>query len=90
VDTSLSAEKQRKSYVQQRAKGAYIASICQPEAAFDLSVAAQHQNPDTIALIRTGWIRDHARDIDHLNDRLHVLDRLEQRMSRVVGIRQVN
>jgi hypothetical protein len=32
-------------YVQQRARGAYIASICQPEAAFDLSVAAQHQEP---------------------------------------------
>ena len=32
-------------YVQQRARGAYIASICQPEAAFDLSTAAQHQEP---------------------------------------------
>jgi hypothetical protein len=35
----------RQSYVQQRAHGAYIASICQPEATFDLSVAAQHQKP---------------------------------------------
>ena len=32
-------------YVEQRARGAYIASICQPEATFDLSSAAQHQNP---------------------------------------------
>ena len=32
-------------YLEQRARGAYIASICQPEAAFDLSVAAQSQNP---------------------------------------------
>ena len=40
-------------YMEQRACGAYIATICQPEAAFDLSVAAQHQNPteaDTSAL----------------------------------------
>jgi hypothetical protein len=36
------------------------------------------------------WIRDHARDIDHLDDRLDVLDRLEQRMSRIVGIRRVD
>ena len=33
-------------YLKQRARGAYLASICQPEAAFDLSVAAQAQNPD--------------------------------------------
>ena len=32
-------------YVEQRARGAYIASICQPEATFDLSIAAQHQSP---------------------------------------------
>ncbi|XMA18104.1 hypothetical protein WAI453_010895 [Rhynchosporium graminicola] len=32
-------------YIEQRARGAYIASICQPEASFDLSVVAQHQNP---------------------------------------------
>jgi hypothetical protein len=35
----------RQSYVEQHARGAYIASICQPEATFDLSVAAQHQEP---------------------------------------------
>jgi hypothetical protein len=33
----------RQSYIKQRARGAYIASICQPEATFDLLVAAQHQ-----------------------------------------------
>ncbi|KAI1001416.1 hypothetical protein K3495_g6784 [Podosphaera aphanis] len=32
-------------YVAQRAKGAYIASMCQPEAAFDLPFAAQATNP---------------------------------------------
>ena len=34
-----------RSYVEQRARGAYIASICQPEATFDMSSAAQHQSP---------------------------------------------
>lgn len=33
-------------YVEQRARGAYIASICQPEAAFDYSTAAQVQQPE--------------------------------------------
>ena len=32
-------------YMEQRARGAYIASICQPEASFDLSSAAQIQDP---------------------------------------------
>lgn len=32
-------------YIAQRARGAYIASMCQPEAAFDLSYAAQVVNP---------------------------------------------
>jgi hypothetical protein len=31
----------KEQYVAQRARGAYIASVCQPEAAYDLSVAAQ-------------------------------------------------
>jgi hypothetical protein len=35
----------RQSYVKQRAREAYIASICQPEATFDLLVTAQHQEP---------------------------------------------
>lgn len=42
IDTSTDFKQQ---YVQQRARGAYIASICQPEAAFALSTAAQHQEP---------------------------------------------
>jgi hypothetical protein len=41
----LKSADRKQAYVQQRARGAYIASICQPEAAFDLSVAAQHQEP---------------------------------------------
>jgi hypothetical protein len=32
-------------YVAQRARGAYIASVCQPEAAYDLSVASQTVEP---------------------------------------------
>ena len=31
----------KQQYIAQRARGAYIASVCQPEAAYDLSVAAQ-------------------------------------------------
>jgi hypothetical protein len=44
-------------YVAQRARGAYIASVCQPEASFDLSVAAQHKTPS-------------ATDIKSLNKRI--------------------
>jgi hypothetical protein len=36
----------KEQYVAQRARGAYIASVCQPEAAFDLSVTAQASDPD--------------------------------------------
>ncbi|KAI0994393.1 hypothetical protein K3495_g13789 [Podosphaera aphanis] len=36
-------------YAEQRARGAYLASICQPEASFDLSVAAQIQQPNSDA-----------------------------------------
>ncbi|KAI0994317.1 hypothetical protein K3495_g13865 [Podosphaera aphanis] len=32
-------------YIAQRARGAYVASMCQPEASFDLSFAAQCVNP---------------------------------------------
>lgn len=35
----------KKSYQEQRARGAYLATICQPEAALSLSMAAQNQNP---------------------------------------------
>ena len=31
----------KEQYIAQRARGAYVASVCQPEAAYDLSVAAQ-------------------------------------------------
>ena len=34
-----------RTYAEQRARGAYIATICQPEAAFDLSTAAQQKEP---------------------------------------------
>jgi hypothetical protein len=37
----------QQEYLEQRARGAYIALICQPEALFDLSVTAQHQNLTT-------------------------------------------
>jgi hypothetical protein len=30
----------KQGYIEQRARGAYVASICQPKASFDLSVAA--------------------------------------------------
>jgi hypothetical protein len=36
----LEAATDQKSYIQQRARGAYIASICQLEASFDLAAAA--------------------------------------------------
>jgi len=42
-------------YIAQRARGAYIATVCQPEASFDLSFAAQVVNPkeeDARSLIR--------------------------------------
>ncbi|KAI0991983.1 hypothetical protein K3495_g16203, partial [Podosphaera aphanis] len=50
----------KQQYIEQRARGAYIASICQPEACFDLSTAAQkQQNPsnDNIAALnkRLRW-----------------------------------
>jgi hypothetical protein len=50
VRTSLTPKDQ---YIAQRARGAYIALVCQPEASFDLSFAAQVINPnedDTKAL----------------------------------------
>jgi hypothetical protein len=41
----LKAAHRAQKYMEQRARGAYIASICQPEASFDLSAAAQIQQP---------------------------------------------
>ncbi|CAE7221040.1 hypothetical protein PTTW11_11373 [Pyrenophora teres f. teres] len=41
----IKAYDRAQQYTEQRARGAYIASTCQPEASFDLSVAAQAQQP---------------------------------------------
>ncbi|KAF7565969.1 hypothetical protein PtrM4_054030 [Pyrenophora tritici-repentis] len=41
----VKAPDRAQQYTEQRARGAYIASTCQPEASFDLSVAAQAQQP---------------------------------------------
>ena len=43
VDTR--SDTRTEEYREQRARGAYLATTCQPEASFDLSVAAQHQEP---------------------------------------------
>ena len=51
IDLTSSRGQVRKSvtskdqYIAQRARGAFIASVCQPEAAFDLSFAAQVVHP---------------------------------------------
>lgn len=58
IDIIDIAEPQPK-YREQRARAAYLASICQPEASFDLSTAAQNQEPndqDILALNkRLSW-----------------------------------
>jgi hypothetical protein len=66
-------------YVAQRARGAYIATVCQPESAFDLSFAAQVTDPqlDNIKFLnkRIQWQIDNpmrgltfvALDLDSLN-----------------------
>ena len=43
--SSTAAPDRAQQYLEQSVRGTYIASICQPEAAFDLSIAAQAQNP---------------------------------------------
>ena len=59
VRTKLSSKEQ---YIAQRARGAYLASICQPEASFDLSYAAQSTefSPDDIIALnkRLQWQLD--------------------------------
>ncbi|KAL2885168.1 Ribonuclease H-like domain [Ceratocystis lukuohia] len=54
----------REQYVAQRARGAYVASVCQPEASFDMSTAAQHTNPDEEQVkalnLRLQWQKDNA------------------------------
>ncbi|KAF1937111.1 hypothetical protein EJ02DRAFT_459012 [Clathrospora elynae] len=53
----IRASDRAQQYTEQRARGAYIASTCQPEASFDLSIAAQAQQPSN-------------EDINALNKRL--------------------
>lgn len=45
VDVKAKAADRLQQYIEQRARGAYIASICQPEATFDYSSAAQVKDP---------------------------------------------
>jgi hypothetical protein len=59
-------------YIAERARGAYIASVCQPEASFDLSFAAQVVNPsedDTKFLNkRLNWqLENAARGLKYVN-----------------------
>ena len=54
----LTKEFTKAEYVSQRARGAYVATVSQPQAAFDLSYAAQVTNPT--------W-----EDAQFLNKRLH-------------------
>jgi hypothetical protein len=42
---NVKAKDYAQQYLEQRARGAYLASVCQPEAAFDFSAAAQASNP---------------------------------------------
>lgn len=52
----------KQSYIQQRARGAYIATICQPEASFDLAAAAQTTDPQKEEIVRLNkriqWQKD--------------------------------
>jgi hypothetical protein len=57
------------SYVQQRARGAYIAMICQPEASFNLSAAAQIINPSKKNITRlNGRIEWQQKHLNHSLD----------------------
>jgi hypothetical protein len=40
-------------YIEQWARGAYIATVCQPEASFNLLIIAQHQDlkPDNVLVL---------------------------------------
>ncbi|KAL2890947.1 Ribonuclease H-like domain [Ceratocystis lukuohia] len=50
--------------VAQRARGAYVASVCQSEASFDMSTGAHHTNPDGEQVkalnLRLQWQKDNA------------------------------
>ena len=52
--SKLQSPTTNQEYIEQRARGAYLASICQPEAAFDLSVAAQQKEPSSDDFKRLG------------------------------------
>jgi hypothetical protein len=69
---NIGAEERDQQYLEQRARGAYLASICQPEATFDLFVAAQAHNPDSDNLTRLNkrlqW------QINHLNRSLRYVN----------------
>lgn len=54
---SLLKDEDKNNYVSQRARGAYISSVCQPQVAFGLSFAAQIINPTKT-------------DVDRLNESL--------------------
>ncbi|EKD14167.1 polyprotein [Drepanopeziza brunnea f. sp. 'multigermtubi' MB_m1] len=59
----LDSATRAKEYLEQRARGAYLATICYPEASCALSMAAQHQEPkdeDYKALNKViQWLIDH-------------------------------
>lgn len=78
ICTKLSPKEQ---YVAQRVRRAYVASICQPEASFDLSYAAQSTDPtsDDIARLnkRLQW------QLDNQNRRLRFI-KLDQNNLRLV------
>lgn len=52
--SKLQIPKNFQEYIEQRARGAYLATICQPEASFDLSVAAQQKEPSDNSFKRLG------------------------------------
>lgn len=43
IQSNKSEKAIKDEYVRQRAPGAYLVTLCQPEAAFDLSIGAQTQ-----------------------------------------------
>ena len=64
INTSATDTNIRTQYIKERARGAYIASMCQPEAAFKLSFAAQISEPtkDDVAYLNKvlKWQQQHA------------------------------
>jgi hypothetical protein len=67
----IKAKDYAQQYLEQRARGAYLASVCQPEAAFDLLAAAQASNstPEDAAALnkRLQWQMEHLdRGLDYI------------------------